>query len=386
MSKATLSGSVGGKMLALALLLFANSGAAARTLVEVEHQTKSGCKIVIHENALLSESDRKFSSLTWTGKCKNGFADGPGTVAGKRKGMEIKGAATFTRGRPDGDGTYEIVSDTGDRETFKGKFANGLRTGEGQQTVIKSGQSPATYTGNFVAGLPHGQGKIEKGGTTYVGEFSEGRPTGIGTITFPNRNTYTGEVRDGKPYGKGKLTNPNGTTIEAVFTPDRLPSFGQMRTASGFTYEGELEKLKPSGRGKLTGPKSTYTGEFRDGKPNGSGILETTDGQKIEVIATDGKMQRRTQEQQKSAASQPEKEEEDEGLDWLSILGAIGRGIQANDEAERRRKDAEILNKHHSPGFLKGERTSGFNKICIYDDMGSDRVITIGATDLCPLH
>ena len=33
----------------------------------------------------------------------------------------------------------------------------------------------------------------------------------------------------------------------------------------------------------------------------------------------------------------------------------------------------------------KGEYTSGMNKICIYDCMGSDAAITIGAVDLCPL-
>lgn len=33
----------------------------------------------------------------------------------------------------------------------------------------------------------------------------------------------------------------------------------------------------------------------------------------------------------------------------------------------------------------KGEYTSGMNKICIYDCLGSDTAITIGATSLCPL-
>ena len=35
--------------------------------------------------------------------------------------------------------------------------------------------------------------------------------------------------------------------------------------------------------------------------------------------------------------------------------------------------------------FKKGEYTSGFNKICIYNCMGSDVAITIGNTQLCPL-
>ena len=35
--------------------------------------------------------------------------------------------------------------------------------------------------------------------------------------------------------------------------------------------------------------------------------------------------------------------------------------------------------------FKKGEYTSGFNKICIYNCLGSDRAITIKNTQLCPL-
>ena len=35
--------------------------------------------------------------------------------------------------------------------------------------------------------------------------------------------------------------------------------------------------------------------------------------------------------------------------------------------------------------MLKGERTSGMNKICYYKCLGGERAITIGATELCPL-
>ena len=35
--------------------------------------------------------------------------------------------------------------------------------------------------------------------------------------------------------------------------------------------------------------------------------------------------------------------------------------------------------------FKTGEQTSGMNKICYYDCLGSQAAITIGATQLCPL-
>jgi len=36
-------------------------------------------------------------------------------------------------------------------------------------------------------------------------------------------------------------------------------------------------------------------------------------------------------------------------------------------------------------GFLKGERTSGMNKICIYDVLGSTYTLNVKSTDFCPL-
>ncbi len=40
-----------------------------------------------------------------------------------------------------------------------------------------------------------------------------------------------------------------------------------------------------------------------------------------------------------------------------------------------------------APGtaFLKGERVSGMNKICYYDDLGSTLAITVSAYEICPM-
>lgn len=36
-------------------------------------------------------------------------------------------------------------------------------------------------------------------------------------------------------------------------------------------------------------------------------------------------------------------------------------------------------------GFLKSERTSGMNKICIYNVLGSTYTLNISSVELCPL-
>jgi len=40
---------------------------------------------------------------------------------------------------------------------------------------------------------------------------------------------------------------------------------------------------------------------------------------------------------------------------------------------------------HAGIAFLKYERVSGMNKICVYDHLGSEVAITIKAIELCPL-
>lgn len=36
-------------------------------------------------------------------------------------------------------------------------------------------------------------------------------------------------------------------------------------------------------------------------------------------------------------------------------------------------------------GFLKRQYQSGMNRVCVYDELGSERAVTVGATELCPL-
>lgn len=40
---------------------------------------------------------------------------------------------------------------------------------------------------------------------------------------------------------------------------------------------------------------------------------------------------------------------------------------------------------HAGLAFFKYERTTGLNKICVYDHMGSDISITIKSYKLCPI-
>lgn len=61
---------------------------------------------------------------------------------------------------------------------------------------------------------------------------------------------------------------------------------------------------------------------------------------------------------------------------------AIPAGLTVAPEPDLK---AEKAIKLAAACFFQYEQTSGFNKICLYDCLGSAEAITIKATQLCPL-
>jgi hypothetical protein len=308
-----------------------------RTLVEVEHVASNGCKLAIYENAA-TLSTNKVESLSWDGKCSNGYAVGSGTAIAKRGKEVFKGSANFQRGRPEGEGTYEITKLSGDREVFRGNFSNGLPNGKGELSFFKVGRSDSMdYRGNFESGIPHGKGVLKSGNLSFEGDFVGGKPHGLGKITYPNLTIYEGEVREGKENGNGKLTFLDGTTLVGNFSNGRPPSFGKIYTVKGSTYEGELQNQRPNGQGKLSSPNgSIFIGGFKDGKPEGTGLVETKDGRRIEVVATMGKISPRasTAIPEKTSPESSDIDGEMGVWDWIRVLGGAAEQINRRNAEE----------------------------------------------------
>ena len=158
-----------------------------------------------------------FNRIAWNGGCKDGYADGKGTLewrTGEAKPRRIQG--TMVRGEIAGEATL----------TYEG----------------------GTYIGTFRNGLPHGSGyfKHTDGKGLYEGGVADGLREGMGMHIARDRSTYEGGWKAGKRHGFGK----------AVF-------------ALGGSYEGEWRDGKFSGRGKIVYAASgrVHEGEFRDGRP-----------------------------------------------------------------------------------------------------------------------
>jgi len=148
--------------LAAAVILGAGSGHAGAWIA-----TKDGCQ-VWDPNPQLDET------VTWSGACPNGRAEGSGTVKWVKGGTEV--------------------------EADEGAWRAGRQSGKGVQTW-----PGGRYEGELAAGEPNGHGVLTLQKLRYEGEFRDGRPNGTGSLTA-GADTVTGTWKDGCLQGGRKAS------------------------------------------------------------------------------------------------------------------------------------------------------------------------------------
>jgi hypothetical protein len=214
----------------------------------------NGCKV-------WDSSPKANESVTWSGACSGGYAEGSGllqwTVDGK---PSSRFEGTFSGGKRNGKGVVTAPSGFG----YEGNFVDDRYSGKGMMTFTDGGR----YEGDFVAGQRTGKGVIAfNNGNRYEGDFIEGKLTGKGVMTFGNGNRYEGDFLEGKLTGRGVYT-----------------------WKAGDRYEGDIVNGKPNGKGEIklvSGDR--YVGDFVDGKRTGKGIYTWVSGDRFEGDFVDGK-------------------------------------------------------------------------------------------------
>ena len=119
---------------------------------------KNGCKIA-------NPSPKPKESVTWSGGCKDGYADGRGVM--------------------------QWYDDSKPGSLYEGKLVRGALSGQGKLT------------------LPDG--------TTYEGGWLDGKQSGTGVLTASDGGTYSGEWKHGEPDGPGVMRNGNGETVTGIW-------------------------------------------------------------------------------------------------------------------------------------------------------------------------
>ena len=206
-------------VVALPLILLAWPAAAQALQPGWIADSRTGCRV-------WNNNPRPQETITWSGNCVGGFAQGSGVLQ------------WFVGGEPSG--------------RYEGEYRDGAENGLGVATWAD--------------------------GTRYQGEWRQGRHQGTGVKTLANGERYEGEFRDGKENGRGTYSWPSGDRYKGDFRDGKFNGHGVMTAANGGRYDGEYRDGKATGRAVYTWPNGDrYEGEFRDAKPNGFGSYVTAD-------------------------------------------------------------------------------------------------------------
>ena len=120
------------------------------------------------------------------------------------------------------------------------------------------------YLGEFLNGFPEGKGLFKgRGGMELDGIFSEGRLHGEGTITYNDSQCYQNtEIKDDESPSLSRIQNihVNHKINNQVLT--------KKNRIIGKEENIQLEKEKPT---EVFSKKKSFTGEFKQGLPNGLG-------------------------------------------------------------------------------------------------------------------
>ena len=196
--------------------------------------------------------------VTWTGGCKDGYADG--------------------------EGILQWYQDDRPGSRFEGRLKRGLRDGPGTQFFIPS-KTPAdapnvlrkrmecvavkeiVLRATFVQGQPVGDVEWISGcGSLYRGEWRDARPNGLGTIHYFDDVDYEGNFVDGQRDGKGTARYSNGDRYEGLWRKGNFDGVGVLRYANGSSYEGNFRNGLFDGAGVLVGAHGQrLAGEFKNG-------------------------------------------------------------------------------------------------------------------------
>ena len=197
-------------------LLLASAGALAEpATLPAAHYGDSNC----HIGALLPVPSN--GRVSWTGACKDGYAEGPGVLA------------------------WNDADDN--KRRIEGTLAHGGIAGEATLIWDKDDRRNR-YIGLLRDGQPEGQGFFQyANGDMYEGGVARGKPEGAGIQVDADRSRYEGQWRDGRRHGQGRAT----------FT-------------RGGSYDGEWKDDKFDGTGTIVyaGTPRTWQGRFVDGRPD----------------------------------------------------------------------------------------------------------------------
>jgi hypothetical protein len=106
----------------------------------------------------------------------------------------------------------------GDSISWSGGCVNGLAQGQGTLQWFESGKPTSHYEGSYHAGKMDGHGVFTMAnGDRYEGAFKDDEFNGYGIYTWASGERYDGMWADNKPNGQGIKTESNGEVFNGTW-------------------------------------------------------------------------------------------------------------------------------------------------------------------------
>jgi hypothetical protein len=153
--------------------------------------------------------------------------------------------------------------------TWSGGCLDGYADGSGVVQWLQAGKPGTRVEGRLVRGRSDGQvSTVSPSGARFEGSFHEGARSGKGIWTAPNGDRYEGDWLHNERTGTGVLTRANGDRYEGGFVAGKWSGKGTFTTTSGERYSGDWLNNKREGKGQaIWGDGSRYVGAFVNDKP-----------------------------------------------------------------------------------------------------------------------
>jgi hypothetical protein len=101
--------------------------------------------------------------------------------------------------------------------TWSGECKDGLADGEGVLEWYVDGQPRDRYEGTLKQGWAEGKGTLVREGMRYSGDWKRSAQDGEGRYEGADGSWYQGQWKEGQPHGQGEYQGPDGRRISGTW-------------------------------------------------------------------------------------------------------------------------------------------------------------------------
>ena len=214
--------------------------------------------------ALFSAGAAPGDTVSWTGACVDGYAEGLGTATFTHDGQSQSFTAFFVHGViPDG----HVITRWGQGWSYDGETVGGRFNGAGILTTDASDR--------------------------FEGLWTDGKMNGFGVLLRANGERYAGDWKDDKPNGKGELRHADGTRGARRLFDGRQAG---RRRATPCRTRQDCDRLRTEPRDRPPGaPFGGVSGKTLIGVDGSSIALTLIEGgMELQVVPADGTARKTT--------------------------------------------------------------------------------------------